>query len=386
MLEWLLLLLPVAAASGWLAGKRSAEVIGMRNSLQPNSAYFAGINYLLNEQPDKAVDAFLDILEVDGETAAPHFALGNLFRQRGEVGQAIRIHQNLMERSRLSSSQREQALLELGLDYMRAGMLDRAENLFLEVLKQGNHREVALRQLLEIYQQEKNWRQAIIMAQRLWEGREAADSMVAHFYCELAEQWYAQRQKTEAAKFTQQALVSDPHCVRAMLLQARLAMEKSDYKTAIRALQQVEQQGPDYLPEILEPLSESYRCLGSHDKFLSWLEGVLKRHPGCAHLILAMVAHLQEQEGEEKARRFLIEQLKAHPFIEGSQQLLALGMPDDAGTVLESWSLIEEVIGRLLETKPRYSCRYCGFGGRHPHWQCPGCKRWGTVKPVVMNA
>ncbi len=387
MVEWLLLLLPVAAASGWLAGRRSAEVAHTRNHSQLNTAYFAGLNYLLNEQADRAIDSFLNVLEVDDETAESHLALGNLFRRRGEVGRAIQIHQNLMGQSHLSNFQRGQALLELGLDYLRAGMLDRAESLFLKVLKQGDHRRIALRQLLDIYQQEKNWHQAIAMAQQLCkENGEATEAMIAHFYCELAEQRYAQKQKMEAAQFTQQALVSDPHCVRATLLQARFAMEKNNYKVAIRVLQQVEQQDPDYLPEILEPLSKGYRCLGSYGKFLSWLRGALSRHPGCTHLILVMAAHLQEQGEGEEARRFLIEQLKNYPSIEGIHQLLVLGVPADAGAVLEPWSLIEEVVSRLLKTKPNYSCRYCGFDSRHRYWQCPSCKRWGTAESVVMSA
>lgn len=382
-MEWLLLLLPVAAASGWLAGRRSAEVSHTRNYSQLNTTYFAGLNYLLNEQADRAIDSFLNV----NETAESQLALGNLFRRRGEVGRAIQVHQSLMGQSHLSNFQRGQALLELGLDYLRAGMLDRAESLFLKVLKQGEHREIALCQLLDIYQQEKNWRQAIAMAQKLRkESGKTTEVMIAHFYCELAEQQYTQAQKMEAAQLTQQALASDPRCVRATLLQARFAMEKNDYKMVIRVLQQIEQQDSDYLPEILKPLSRGYRCLRSHGEFLSWLRGALRRHPDCTHLILAMAAHLQEQGEGEEARRFLIEQLKTYPSMEGIHQLLVLGAPADAKAVLEPWSLIEEVISRLLETKPNYSCHYCGFGSRHRYWQCPSCKRWGTVKPVIMNA
>jgi lipopolysaccharide biosynthesis regulator YciM len=386
VIEWLLLLLPVAAASGWLAGKRSAEAVKVSSHSQLNSIYFAGLHYLLNEQPEKAIDTLLNALEADSETVESHLGLGNLFRRRGEVGRAIQIHQSLIDKSYLSSSQRGQAFLELGLDYMRAGMLDRAESLFLDALKQKSHVGIALRQLLDIYQQEKNWWQAIAIAQKLnEESGEATESMIAHFYCELAEQQCAQKQKMEAAKFIKQALVSDWRCVRATLMQARLAMERSDYKVAVRLLQQVEQQDPDYLPEILKSLSECYQCLGSQDKFLSWSAGALERHPGCTPLILARTTYLQQQGEQEKARQFLIEQLRRYPSIEGLQRLLALGVPKDIETVLEPWSLIEQVASHLLKAKSKYVCCFCGFGGRHCHWQCPGCKRWGTVKPFVMD-
>ncbi|ADE15719.1 Tetratricopeptide domain protein [Nitrosococcus halophilus Nc 4] len=386
MVEWLLLLLPVAAASGWLAGRRSAESAHGSSHSQLNSAYFAGLNYLLNEQPDKAIDTLLDVLEVDSDTVEPHLALGNLFRRRGEVGRAIRVHQNLIEKPCLSSLQREQALLELGLDYMRAGMLDRAESLFLEALKRKSHVGTALRQLLDIYQQEKNWSQAIAIAQQLHEeSGEATGPMIAHFYCELAEQRWARKQIMEAAQFIKQALASDWRCVRATLLQAHLAMEQSDYKMAIRCLRRVEGQDPDYLPEILKPLSECYQGLDRQDEFFSWLAEALERHPGCTPLILAQAASLRRQGEPEKSRRFLLEQLRQYPSVEGLQQLLALGVPKDIEAASEPWSLIEEVTRHLLKAKSSYACCFCGFSGKYCYWQCPGCKRWGTVKPFAGN-
>jgi lipopolysaccharide assembly protein B len=384
--EWLLLLLPVAAASGWLAGRRSAETANAKGDSQLNSTYFTGLNYLLNEQPDKAIDAFITALEVDSNTVEPYLALGNLFRRRGEVDRAIRIHQDLIERPRLTRSQKDQALVELGLDYMRAGMLDRAESLFLEALKQKDYLGVALRQLLDIYQQEKKWHQAIAVARRLNEElSEATDPMIAHFYCELAKQQFTQQQASEARKFIKQALNSDWRCVRAILLQAHFAMEKHEHRAAIRLLRQVERQDPDYLPEIIRPLAECYQHLGRQDRFFSWLAKALLRYPGCTPLILAMAAHLRQEKGEEATRRFLIAQLRVHPSLESLRQLLALGIPEEASASLESWVLVEKMIEHLLKAKPSYICRYCGFGGKHRYWQCPGCKRWGSVKPITIE-
>ena len=187
MLELLWLLLPLAAASGWLAARRGVR--GTKAQLMPelSSDYFQGLNYLLNEQPDKAIEVFVRMLEVNSDTVETHLALGNLFRRRGEVDRAIHIHQNLIARPTLKPEQRTQALMELGQDYMRAGLLDRAESLFEELVQVDAHTAAALQQLLVIYQQEKDWDRAIQTARRLGvvSGRNMAP-VIAQYYCELA--------------------------------------------------------------------------------------------------------------------------------------------------------------------------------------------------------
>ena len=185
---WLALaLLPVAAWSGWWAATR-AHMRGerrQRNAISSN--YFKGLNYLLNEQPDKAIEVFLKLAEINTETAETHLALGNLFRRRGEVDKAIRFHRHIIGRSNLSEQHRTQALLELGEDYMRAGLLDRAEKLFSELAEDGRYSEVAIRSLLSIYQQEKDWKNAIVQARRLEQVRDRDTSaLIAQFHCELA--------------------------------------------------------------------------------------------------------------------------------------------------------------------------------------------------------
>ncbi|MCK5360007.1 MAG: lipopolysaccharide assembly protein LapB, partial [Gammaproteobacteria bacterium] len=158
---WLLLLLPLAAISGWIASRQDERIRSRKCGADIPSDYFKGLNLLLNEQPDKAIEVFIKVLEVDSETVETHLMLGNLFRRRGEIERATRIHQNLIARPKLDRYQCSQALFELAQDYLKAGLLDRAENLLLEYAEVEKDPEPALRQLLYVYQQEKEWDQAI---------------------------------------------------------------------------------------------------------------------------------------------------------------------------------------------------------------------------------
>jgi lipopolysaccharide biosynthesis regulator YciM len=196
--DLLWLLLPLAAASGWLAA-RFEQKRHARQSFDLPSAYFKGLNFLLNEQPDKAIEVFMRVLEVNSDTVETHLALGNLFRRRGEVERAIRIHQNLIARPTLDKEQRSHALLELGQDYLKAGLFDRAENLFLELAEIRAHSEQALKLLLHIYQQEKEWEKAISITRKLARvSGKNLDEMIAHFYCELADHDYARKNYSAA--------------------------------------------------------------------------------------------------------------------------------------------------------------------------------------------
>ncbi|MEW8498538.1 MAG: tetratricopeptide repeat protein, partial [Candidatus Thiodiazotropha taylori] len=200
------MLLPVAAASGWFAARRGVAVKSQKQPQEISPVYFKGLNYLLNEQPDKAIDLFIKLLDVDSDTVETHLALGNLFRRRGEVERAIRIHQNLIARPSLSREQRAQALLELGQDYMRAGLFDRAENLFIELTELKLHNEQANIYLLEIYQQEKDWKRCLEVADRITVSHyPALHNSIAHFYCELAEEQLRQQNMAAAESFLKRA-------------------------------------------------------------------------------------------------------------------------------------------------------------------------------------
>lgn len=380
VLELLWLLLPVAAASGWVMARRGLSQEDRRPTGFP-PAYFKGINYVFNEQPDKAIDVFIKMLEVDSDTVETHLALGNLFRRRGEVDRAIRIHQNLIARPSLKKEQRSQALLELGQDYMQAGLLDRAENLFNELIELDDHSLPALRLLNDIYEQEKEWGKAIRVAQKLAAktGKGYKD-VIAQYYCELAEQAIQAEDHSHTQDLIKQALSSDPDCVRASILQGYLYESTGDYRAAIKAFKNVELQDHDYLSEVVEPLFESYTRLGSLPEMIEYLKGVLGKQKSIQPA-LVLVDHMRTQEGDVRALDFLTDYLMKHPSLQGLPHLIDLSLGDISGRQ-KGLKEIKAIIDKLLENNPLYCCNHCGFSGRTLHWQCPSCKCWNCVKPV----
>lgn len=382
MWAWLLLLLPVAAASGWWVARSDAMRREARSDLNLSSHYLKGLNYLLNEQPDKAIEVFIRVLEVDNETVETHLALGSLFRRRGETDRAIRIHQNLIARPTLNRVQRTQALLELGQDYMRAGLLDRAESLFQELIEIDEHVLPALRQLTDIYQQEKEWDKAIITTQRLAAVTgQAVNHVLAQYYCELAEQARAEEDLARAVRMIARALDEDADCARASLLQGDMAMLDGDYAAAITAFKRIEQQDPDYLPEVLEPLTTCYSALDRSDDLIDYLQQVYARHDGIT-LMLTLARLQRTRYGDAQAAEFITRQLRGHPSVRGLSLLIELKLAITQGDARENMLLFHELTKQLLHDRPVYSCRHCGFSGKSLHWQCPGCKHWNTVKPI----
>lgn len=382
MLELLWLLLPVAAASGWYAAKRSRARVPVRPAGEFSSDYFRGLNYLLNEQPDKAIEVFIKMVEVDSDTVETHLALGNLFRRRGEVDRAIRIHQNLIARPTLNRDQRAQALLELGEDYMKAGLFDRAENLFLELTELNAHTERALRHLLDIYQQEQDWEKAIDIARRLEEiSGSPMHEVVAQYYCELAQKGLQDRDSTQARNNIKRALGFDRNCARASMLLGELERAQGDCKSAIRAYRKVADQDIEYLPEVIKPLRVCYRDVGQPDAYTAFLHESLQRYNGISP-ILALAEDVRARDGEQAAVEFVIEQLRRRPSVRGLQWLINQSLDHSAGDARDTLTILNDLATKLLEGKAVYECHRCGFAGKQLHWQCPSCKSWNSVKPI----
>ncbi len=382
-LELLFMLLPIAALSGWAIGRRGASGVEPQQRISQN--YFRGLNYILEEQPDKAIDLFVQLTELDSDTVEVHFALGNLFRSRGEVERAIRIHQNLIARPTLTRSQRNQALLELGRDYMTAGLLDRAEGIFQQLLADSQHKQIALGQLVQIYQQEKEWERAINIARQLDENApQPRATLLSHFHCELAEQAAHQGDVERALKLCRRALVEAKENVRANLLIAELYMERDDLGAALKALHQVEAQEPAHLLDALPLLVEVHARMGQEGELDSYLRQLLRRHPDTA-LSLALTRRLAHHTGMEAASGFLEGYLQEHPTLHGIAcylDLLSHAQPSDAPEQTRL-QLLRELTARLVEATPKYSCRRCGFSGKSLHWQCPSCKGWDTIRPGI---
>ncbi len=377
-LPWLLL--PLAAVGGWWLAQRLPQPWKKRKSAHTTPAYFRGLNYLLNEEPDKAIDVFIELLEVDSETVETHLALGSLFRRRGEVERAIRIHQNLIARPGLDDEQRANALLELGKDYMRAGLYDRAENLFLELKETRQHVRKALENLLVIYQQEKDWQACLDVSEALQPlVKEPLGLARAHYYCELAEEALGRGDDAEAAGLLERAVVADPQSIRPRHMQARMARERGDCQGAVTLLRRIAENHPDYISEILPDLHRCHALRGDLDELRDYLESFLAERFDI-EVVLALVEVLKRTQGEAAARRFLTSQMEKRPTIRGLLRLMELNahLPDaSAGRILLG---LKDHMARLLAERPVYQCTHCGYAASTLHWQCPSCRHWSSLR------
>lgn len=377
VLIWLLL--PLAAGSGWVAGRYDHKRQRARKDLP--SAYFKGLNFLLNEQADKAIEIFIKVLEVNSETVETHLALGSLFRRRGEVERAIRVHQNIIARPALDRDQRARALLELGQDYLKAGLLDRAENLFLELAEIRIHNGEALRLLMHIYQQERDWEKAISVCRRLGRaGGPGLSDIIAQYYCELAEEAYKADNQELAYEQARRALQSDKSCVRASIVLGQIEARAGRHKEAIKAWRRVEVQNPLYLGEVAQLLAQSFQALGDEDGLYRFFHEILARHRDIS-LMLVLADVVERREGLVAAEAFVVSWLRREPSVRGLNRLIGLHMAQATGESREDLAILKGIIEKIVESRRRYLCHHCGFSGQSLHWQCPSCHRWNTVMP-----
>lgn len=375
------LLLPVAVYFGWWVAKNYQSRTTRRRNRLFNDQYFQGLNYLLSEQPDKAMQVFLELAEVNEETVETHLALGNLFRRRGEVDRAIRFHQNIIAKPGLRPEQRTQALLELGEDYMRAGLLDRAERLFSELIESDEQTPSALRSLLEIYQQEKDWAKALEQADRLQQAEGAHQGgMMSQFCCELAEEALAAGNEDQAHRHLRQAKRHDPDSVRARFIAARIHAGTGAWDEAMQAYEEIAGIDPEYIPELLDDYLETAREADALERAKASLREWHERYQGIS-LVLKLTDFIAGEQDEDAAGRFLVESLNRKPSVRGLERLISLR----AGGHLEAESsddILKAVTARLMARQPGYRCGHCGFSGHTHHWQCPSCRHWGTTRVV----
>ncbi|WP_102945617.1 lipopolysaccharide assembly protein LapB [Stenotrophomonas sp. VV52] len=382
---WFFLFLPLAAVSGWVIGRRGGQRHGDNQVSRLSSTYFRGLNYLLNEQPDKAIELFLHIAELDKETFETQVALGHLFRRRGEVDRAIRLHQGLVNRTDLSDAQRVQALLALGEDYMKSGLLDRAETVFSELAQIDQRAPQALKHLIGIYQAERDWEKAIDNATRYEEVTgEPMGKLVGQFECELAERFRGAGKIDEARAAIARAYQADAMSVRAGIIEGRLENDSGNAEAAVRAFERAARNDPEYLPEVLQPLMQNYRKVGDLGGARAFLSEMTEHYRGIAP-VLALTQLMEEQEGVAPARAYLGRQLKDRPSVRGESALIDLTLAEGADSTATLHDL-KHITDQLLVRNPAYRCTRCGFGARTHHWQCPSCKEWGTVKPLLNYA
>jgi len=372
---WWLLGFPLFFGLGWIAARIDIRQIVSESRALPSS-YFKGLNFLLNEQPDKAIEAFIEVVKVDPETIELHFALGSLFRRRGEYDRAIRMHQNLAERPGLGADQKLIALAELGQDYLKAGILDRAEDVFRK-LEKSPQAAAARRHLLEIYEQEKDWERAIEMTKLV----QPDPRDLAQYYCELAAADSAESRPDAARRHLEAALEANRKCVRASLLLGDLDKSQGKPDQAMEHWKRVESQNPAYLALVAQRLLDAYREAGREEEGLTLLTGYLERYPSL-DLLDTVFQHTLETKGPEQAYALVRDELKRNPTLLGldrllEAQIIAAGSPDKRRDLELVRSLVHGHTRRLA----RYRCETCGFKARQFHWRCPACGGWETYPP-----
>jgi lipopolysaccharide biosynthesis regulator YciM len=381
-LPFLFLLLPVAAFSGWYIARRGSERTSGARVSELSTSYFRGLNYLLNEQQDKAIEVFLKLAEINRDTVETHLALGNLFRRRGEVDRAIRVHQNLIARPNLNESEKTVALLELGEDYMRAGLLDRAETLFTDLVAMDALAPSALRHLVSIYQHERDWLKAIEHARRLEQvSGESQGPIIAQLHCELADQAFARSDWDAALASLDDACESEPDCTRASMIRGRIEAARGNFDAAIAAFEHVAECDIDYVPEILSPLLDCYAEAQRMQDAEAFLLDITERYQGVSP-VLTLARLYAKTHGEPTAIEFLNRALRQRPSVRALMALIDVSLHTATGEARENFLALRDLTRKLLEGQAMYRCNRCGFGAKAHHWQCPGCKTWGSVRPI----
>lgn len=375
-------LLFVAAALGYVFARLGDEKNETQAPGQLNADYLKGLNFVLNEKPDQALEVFMRMVEVDDETLETHFALGGLFRRRGEVERAIRVHQNLIARPNLSRLHKDQAFFALGEDYLSAGLFDRAEKLFMQMRESPEHRADALNKLIRIYELTHDWEQAIEVYEELErvDPDSAGADQVAHYYCELAEQARVGKDYAKARSMLKKAESGRRKTVRGTLEQADLASDSGDYKKAIRLYQQVAEKERDLVSEVVPRLAASCRADESDKQMSRFLKSLIKNHPETRQAIAMAVVYDPEIDNSvalQCLRDYVLTDSTLADLVDVEH--LEHGDDESKRAALER---IRAGLRNIAAKGPRYRCRQCGFSSREQLWQCPSCRSWETVAPI----
>ena len=381
----LIALFVAALLIGFIIGRLSLSSRTRRSHHDdPNNcseSYIQGLNFLLANKPDKAIELFVDLIKVDGDTMETHLALGNLFRSRGEVDRALKIHQNLIARPNLDQSQRAMAIKELAEDYLKAGLLDRAENLYQELVQINPNDISAHKKLLELYTLEKSWPEALASAQKLMElGEPEGKIIVTHCLCELAQQALQTGNLKQALELLNRAIKIDEQCIRAQLLLIDVHLRGDGLARATRILTQLVGNSPEYIELYLKPAREIYLSRGSFEQYQRFLLQQYQRDPN-SEVALQLLKSYQMAERHDDVLKFLSTAL---------QQPTTLALYDFAFHYLQTRpDLLNQLLPQLtagFETiktgRNAFICQHCGYGSQTMQWHCPTCNSWSTIKPV----
>ena len=383
-LWWLLPIPAIFFGLGWIAARIDIKHL-LRESRALPMSYFRGLNFLLNEQPDKAIESFIEVVKVDPQTVDLHFALGSLFRRQGEIDRAIRMHQNLLDRPDLPSDKRQTAVFELAQDFHRAGLLDRAEELFTR-LDGSPFEHPSLAFLLSIYEQEKDWPKAIAVTRRMEAlAKQPYHKEIAHYDCELAQAALLKSDFATAQTYLDHARAEYKASPRATMLAGDMAAQQGDHALAIEQWQKLESQNPAFLALVAERLADAFRRTGRATEGLRVLRAYQQQYPSLDLLNTVFTLTLAE-EGAEAAVALIKDELAKNPTLLGLDRLLEAqlaGAPADRRHDLE---LVKQLVGQHTKRLGMYKCEQCGFRARQYYWRCPGCGKWETYSPRRTEA
>ncbi|MDH2999971.1 lipopolysaccharide assembly protein LapB [Chelonobacter oris] len=392
MLELLFLLLPVAALYGWYMGYRNAKKGQDEVSNKLSREYVTGVNLLLSNQQDKAVDLFLDMLQKQESENDIHsdsqfeasLTLGNLFRSRGEVDRAIRIHQNLVDDPNFSFDQKLLAKQQLSFDYMKVGFLDRAENIYISLVDEPEFANNALKELAKIYQKTREWKKAIDVTEKRKKAFPRSNNIeLAHYYCEYVadEDLTAKEQKT----FLRRALEVSPTCVRASIELAYIYMREQEFHTAIEYFQMILQQNPAFLSEVLPHLKWCYQQLQEQNDYELFLIKAKQQYKSGA-IELALAELIDKKSGSAVAQANLYQQLNHIPSMDIFNRLIQYDIDEaENGRAKESLVRLQQLVENKIGQSFSYRCSHCGYRSHRLVWNCPSCNKWETIKPVDGN-
>jgi len=377
---WWLLALPLFFLLGWLAARMDLKQLLTESSAMP-AAYFKGLNFLIKEQHDKAIEAFIEAVQINSESLELHFALGSLFRLRGEIDRAIHLHNNLLERPQLSDVQRFAIMAELAQDYLKAGLFDRAEELFRALCASPTYHQPSLRSLLDIYIRERDWTRAIETAAELeTQSGVPFHKEIAQFHCELAVEAASANSMDAAKQHLQQALAANAECVRANVMQGDMQAGAGERLEAIATWKRIEQQKPQSLGLVASRLLENYIALGKTGEGLALLKQWMEKYGLPSILNIIYEATLQH-EGTDAAAALARAELVRKPSLNILDRLLQARELEKSGADQGDVGLIKKTVTHFLGNTRSYGCSQCGFRARQYYWQCPGCNHWESFPP-----
>ncbi len=368
------------AAAGFLFGRFGGDDPDEPRVQPLNSEYLKGLNFLLNDQNDQALEHFLRLVQVDDQTIETHFALGSLFRRRGEVDRAIRVHQNIIARPNLAKSQRDQALFSLARDYLHAGLLDRAENLFAQLAEGANHRLESLQHLCRIYEQESEWENAVVAARQLEAAKvDGAAAQLSNYYCELARIALDSGDVGKAREYVRLSQARRQRLTRGAILRGEIALQQGDVALATKLFRQVLAQDGIYLIELLPQLQSMFE--GKERRLDEVLNEIVAERADAREEIARAALHHPSVRSpfiDDCVRQYILSDEVLSSFVD-TRQLIEGASGEVAAAAIEQ---LRTAMAKLASGAPRYRCNQCGFASRQLLWQCPGCRNWESFRPI----